>query len=109
MQRRFREKVVYTKVEHEGYQHDNPTHKPIRLHRANLADRLLFEAALIRGFFRLVNQALIFWLMVAAALLSSEPSVKRGIYNNLVDSFKLSELKRCTFSVQGATLLPCRQ
>jgi len=37
------------------------------------AERLLFEAHLIRGFLRLMNQAAIFGLMVIAALLSSVP------------------------------------
>ena len=63
-----------------------------RLHRRNLADRLLFESSMLRGTFRLVNQALIFGLMVMAALLGSDVSVKRGIFNNLKDAFQLEDV-----------------
>ena len=63
-----------------------------RLHRRNLADRLLFESSMLRGTFRLVNQALIFGLMVMAALLGSDVGVKRGIFNNLKDAFALEDV-----------------
>ena len=63
-----------------------------RLHRKNLADRLLFESSMLRGTFRLVNQALIFGLMVMAALLGSDVTVKRGIFNNLKDAFRLDDV-----------------
>jgi hypothetical protein len=64
-----------------------------RLHRKNLADRLLFESSLVRGFFRLVNQALIFWLMVLAALQGSDVGVRRGIYNNLIGALRLNNMR----------------
>jgi hypothetical protein len=65
---------------------------PQRLHRYNLSDRLLFESSMMRGVFRLVNQSLIFCLMVVAALLGSNPAVKRGVYQDLVSSFNLNAL-----------------
>ena len=64
-----------------------------RLHRRNLADRLLFESAMVRGTFRLINQALIFWLMVAAALMGGNVEVRRGIYTNFQDAFRLKQLR----------------
>jgi hypothetical protein len=52
----------------------------------------MFESAMLRGTFRLVNQALIFGLMVMAALLGSDVGVKRGIFKNLKDSFALEDV-----------------
>lgn len=40
---------------------------------------LLFEYALLRGLFRLFNQALIFALLLVALKLSGDPSAQRGI------------------------------
>jgi len=64
-----------------------------RLHASNLADRLLFESSLVRGVFRLVNQALVFSLMLIALSLAGDPSAKRGIYNNLKDTFDFDGLR----------------
>lgn len=64
-----------------------------KLHAQNLSARLLFEGRLMHGMFRLINQLLIFWLMVAALKLSGEPSVKRGIYINLAEAFGFDGLR----------------
>ena len=93
VQKAYRGRFIYTDSTYDAAK-KSLRRIPIRLHRRNLADRLGFEAALTRGFLRLVNQALIFCLMVSAAMLSSEPAVKRGIYNNLIDAFQLHELQR---------------
>jgi hypothetical protein len=55
----------------------------IRLHARHLSERLLFEGGLSRGFFRLVNQLCIFVFLLLALNYSVDPSVQRGIYNNL--------------------------
>jgi hypothetical protein len=59
----------------------------VRLHCKNLSDRLMFESSITRGVFRLVNQSLVFSLMLIALKLSGEPAVKRGIDNDLKNSF----------------------
>jgi len=64
-----------------------------KLHAQNLADRLLFEARLLHGLFRLFNQLVVFWLMVCALGLSGEPHVKRGIYRNLAEAFDFDGLR----------------
>lgn len=76
LQRMFRAKYMY----------------PARMHRKHLVDRLLFETSIVRGTFRLVNQALIFWLMVVAAMMGSDVAVKRGIYTDLIDAYSLDSL-----------------
>ena len=63
-----------------------------RLHAAHLSDRLMFESAIVRGTFRLVNQTLIFALMLIALKISGDPAVKRGIYNDLQTSFDFDSL-----------------
>ena len=63
-----------------------------RLHAAHLSDRLMFESAIVRGTFRLVNQTLIFALMLIALKISGDPAVKRGIYNDLLTSFDFDSL-----------------
>ena len=65
----------------------------VRLHARNLADRLLFESSLVRGVFRLANQSLIFSLLLIALSLSGDPSAKRGIFNNLRDTFDFDGLR----------------
>ena len=57
-----------------------------RLHARNLADRLLFEGALLRGGFRLANQLCIFLLMLLALSYTADPSPQRAVYNNLSKS-----------------------
>jgi hypothetical protein len=99
VQRAYRGRFVYTENTFDAAK-KSLRRTPIRLHRRNLADRLIFESSLIRGFLRLVNQGLIFCLMVTAALLSSGPAVKRGIYNNLIDAFQLHELQRSSWHLQ---------
>ena len=67
-----------------------------RLHCKNLSERLTFESNLKRGLFRLINQSLIFSLMVIALRLSGDPTVKRGIFNDLSTSFNLDVLQEAS-------------
>ena len=55
----------------------------IRLHCKNLVERLLFESRLARGLFRLMNQLAIFALLLQAIQYTGDPSVQRGIFNNI--------------------------
>jgi len=50
------------------------------------------HTAQVRGTFCLVNQTLIFWLMVMAAWMGSDVALKRGIYTNLIDACNLEGL-----------------
>lgn len=59
----------------------------IRLHCKNLVERLLFEARLSRGLFRLLNQLAVFALLLQAIQYTGDPSVQRGIFNNLSKFF----------------------
>ena len=63
-----------------------------RLHCSRLADRLMLESSIVRGTFRLINQTLIFTLMLIALKLSGDPAVKRGIYTDLKASFDFESL-----------------
>ena len=58
----------------------------VRLNARNLADRLLFEADLMRGLFKLCTQLAIFVLLLIALKYTGDPSVQRGVYNNLSES-----------------------
>ena len=55
----------------------------VRLHCKNLVERLLFESRLARGLFRLMNQLAIFALLLQAIQYTGDPSVQRGIFNNI--------------------------
>lgn len=66
-----------------------------RLHAQHLGDRLVFEQGLVRGVFRLMNQLLMFFAIIYALELGAQksgPSVQRGIYDNLKDSFGFDSL-----------------
>ena len=64
-----------------------------RLHCKNLAERLLFEASFGHGLFRLVNQLLIFMLLLIALQFAGDPSVQRGVYMNLKEIFDVLKRK----------------
>jgi hypothetical protein len=67
---------------------------------------LLFEYALLRGLFRLLNQLLIFALLLVALGLSGDPSAQRGIYNNIVESFDLEALAAIRSREAFVAMLP---
>jgi hypothetical protein len=79
------QRMIRSKLKHQA--------SGARLHAKNLADRLLFESSLVRGVFRLINQSLIFALLLIALSLSGDPATKRGIYNSLNDAFDFDGLR----------------
>ena len=68
--------------------------KAVRLHCRNLSERLLLENHIVRGTFRLLNQLMIFSLLLVAISFGSDPSIKRGVYNELADAFSFREMTK---------------
>jgi len=66
---------------------------PERLHRHNIAERLMFESKVVFGTARLINQILVFTFFLSALRLSSDEVTKRGIYQNLDLSFDFEALR----------------
>jgi len=66
---------------------------PERLHRQNIAERLIFESKVVFGTARLINQVLVFALFLSALRLSSNEARKRGIFNNLGETFGFDDLR----------------
>ena len=66
----------------------------VRLHCRNLSERLLLESHVVHGTFRLLNQLMIFSFLLAAISFGSDPSIKRGVYNELADAFSFEEIRQ---------------
>lgn len=64
-----------------------------RLHRKNLVERLFFEENMVMGTIRLVNQIMVFALLVMALNGSSDQETKRGIYQDLDAIFDFQGLQ----------------
>ena len=66
--------------------------RAIRLHCKHLSERLLLENHIVHGTFRLVNQLIIFAFLLVAISFGSDPSVKRGVYNEMADAFGFDKI-----------------
>ena len=66
---------------------------PQRLHRRHLVERLEFESRLISGTWRLVNQIVVFALLMAALNQSADQQTKRGIQLDLDGAFDFQEIQ----------------
>jgi hypothetical protein len=64
-----------------------------RLHRKNLVERLFFEENMVMGTIRLINQIMVFALLVTALNGSSDQEIKRGIYTDLDSTFDFQSLQ----------------
>ncbi|EKX46141.1 hypothetical protein GUITHDRAFT_108175 [Guillardia theta CCMP2712] len=63
-----------------------------RLHCANLVERLGLEHEFITGMLKLLNQAMVFALLLIALGFANDGPATRGIYNYLTSSFNLQEV-----------------
>jgi hypothetical protein len=66
----------------------------VRLHCRNLSERLLLENHIVHGTFRLLNQLMVFSFLLVAISFGSDPSIKRGVYNELADAFSFQEIRQ---------------
>jgi hypothetical protein len=66
---------------------------PQRLHRKNLAERLFFEESMVMGTIRLINQVMVFTLLLLALNRSSDQATKRGIWQDLESTFDFGEIE----------------
>ena len=64
-----------------------------RLHRKNLVERLFFEENMVMGTIRLINQIMVFALLVTALNGSSDQEIKHGIYGDLDSIFDFQSLQ----------------